>query len=76
MWVDRRIVVNQPKSVRAWSPRKRKAWIRKAVLRSLWEVRKGILEESGEDIFGVSVRDDHIIINFRGDLESFRADGK
>lgn len=76
MKIDRRIVVNKPKSTRASSPRRQNLWTKRAVLRSVWDIRKRILEESGEDIFGLFVMDDCIEINIKGELETIREEDK
>ena len=69
MRLDERIVINIPKSVQGSTTRTRNAWVRRAVLRALWEVRNRRLVE-GYDILNVFTMTDCVEVNIKGDLEA------
>lgn len=70
MQIDERFVVPIPKTVQNGTVRRRNAWIRKAVLRSLWDARVKKMVEDGVDIFGVFTMTDCVEVNLKGDLEA------
>ena len=70
MNVDERVVVKIPKTVQNGTVRRRNAWMRRAVLRVLWEKRIDRMVAEGVDIFGVYVMTDCIEVNLKGDLEA------
>lgn len=72
MKISRRIVVNRPKTVQALGGRRQATWMRRAVLHEVWKLRREIIRETGEDIFGVFVMPDCIEININGELDTFR----
>ena len=72
MKISRRIVINRPKNYPQKSGRVKAAWERRAILHEVWKLRRDIIRETGEDIFGVFTMPDCIEVNINGDLETFR----
>lgn len=65
-------MVDRPKSMQCRGGRVQAGWMRRAVLHELWKLRREIIRETGEDIFGVFVMPDCIEININGELDTFR----
>ncbi len=70
MDVDERIVVKIPRTVAELKARRRMVWIRRAVMKAMWEIREKVLLERGYDIFNLFVMTDCIEVSIKGDLEA------
>ena len=71
MNIDERLVVTMPKTFFTdRSPRSRKAWINRSIMRAVYKYRCKVMEETGEDIFNVFVYNDYVEINLKGEFET------
>ena len=70
MNIKERIVIKIPKSIQKATTTKRSTWIRRSVLRAIWEVRNKVILEEGEDIFGLYKMTDCVEVNLSGYLDT------
>ena len=68
MQINEHIVINKPKSVMNGPSHGETAWVRRAFLRSIWEMRKRVMEEQGVDIFQLYEMSDCIEVHIEGDF--------
>ena len=70
MKIDERIVIPVPKSLIPKGRRAKTMWVKHTLMRFIYDTRNRIMNETGEDIFGVFAMTDCIEINFKGELET------
>ena len=76
MRIDERIVIQMPKSILETGVRRRKTWARHAAIRALWNLRRSILEKTGEDIIGMFTMQDCIELNIHADIQTINEKDK
>jgi len=74
MRIDLRIPLMMPKSIRHASSRSKKAWEKRAIIWEFFKLRRKLINDTGEDIFGVYHMDDSIELNIHADFETIQAE--
>jgi len=69
--IDEHTELEIPKTIRNASTTRRAAWIRRSILRYIWDVRNTYLMQ-GFDIFGVAISPDRVEIDIHGDVRVTR----
>lgn len=74
MFVEEKIVIKKPKTIREGSAKRAAVWTRHAFLSALYKLRIRIMNEHGFDIFGVYEMTDCVEVNIKGDFEGLPCD--
>jgi len=70
MWVNRTVVITKPESIRRAKLKIQSAWVRRAALRAVWDLRRRVIKETGQDILGIIDNPGNIVVNINGDLDA------